>query len=164
MIVIVGFMGAGKTTVGQLLAAKLGLPFTDIDVVIERRAGRSIPQIFATEGEPAFRALEHETTAEFLGGPDAVLALGGGAVEHLATRQVLRRSHVIYLKVTYEESMLRIAHDEHRPMLRSPDLQAIFQRRLASYEAVATQIIAADGRPPDAVCLDILGRLPARPG
>jgi shikimate kinase len=164
MIVIVGFMGAGKTTVGQLLAEKLGLPFVDIDLVIEQRAGRSIPQIFATDGEPAFRALEHETTAEFLGGPDAVLALGGGAVEHPATQQVLRSSHVIYLKVKYEESMLRIAHDEHRPMLRSPDLQGVFQRRLASYETVATQIIATDGRPPDAICLDILGRLPALPG
>jgi shikimate kinase len=86
VIVIVGFMGAGKTTVGHLLAEKLGLPFVDTDLVIEQRTGRSVRQIFADDGEPAFRMLEHEVTAELLGGPDAVLALGGGGVEHPATR------------------------------------------------------------------------------
>jgi shikimate kinase / 3-dehydroquinate synthase len=160
MIVIVGFMGAGKTTVGHLLAEKLGLPFVDIDRVIEQRAGRSIPQIFESGGEPAFRALEHEITAELLAGPDAVLALGGGAVEHPATRLALRPSQVVYLQVRYEESMLRVAHDEHRPMLRAPDLQAVFRRRRANYEAIATHVVATDGRPPEAVCHDILGRLP----
>jgi shikimate kinase len=159
VLVLIGFMGAGKTTVGRLLAAKLGVPFTDSDHVIEARAGKPVRRIFADDGEPAFRALEHEVTAELLGGPDAVLALGGGGVEHPATQQSLRASHVIYLQVGYEESMLRVAHDEYRPMLRTPDLQAIFQRRLASYEAVATQIVATDGRPPEAICLDILGRL-----
>jgi shikimate kinase len=71
----------------------------------------------------------------------------------------LRASHVIYLQVGYEESMLRVAHDEDRPVLRAPDLPAIFRRRLASYEAVATQIVATDGRHPEAISLDILGRL-----
>lgn len=159
MIVIVGFMGAGKTTVGHLLAEKLGLPFADTDLVIEQRTGRSVRQIFADDGESAFRTLEHEVTAELLGGPDAVLALGGGGVEHPATQQSLRASDVIYLQVGYEESMLRVARDEYRPLLRAPDLPAIFRRRLASYEAVATQIVATDGRPPEAICLDILGRL-----
>jgi shikimate kinase len=158
VIVIVGFMGAGKTTVGHLLAERLGLPFIDADLVIEQRTGRSVRQIFEADGEPAFRALEHEITAELLGGPDAVLALGGGAVEHPATQQALRASHVIYLQVGYEESMLRVAHDTGRPVLRAPDLQAIFRRRLASYEAAATQIVATDGRRPEAVCGDILGR------
>jgi shikimate kinase/3-dehydroquinate synthase len=163
MIVIVGFMGAGKTTVGHLLAGRLGLPFADTDLVIEQRTGRSVRQIFEADGEPAFRALEHEVTAELLGGPDAVLALGGGAVEHPATQQALRASQVIYLQVGYEESMLRIARDECRPLLRAPDLEAIFRRRLASYEAVATQIVATDGRRPEAVCLDILGRAQPQP-
>ena len=160
MIVIVGFMGAGKTTVGHLLAGKLGLPFVDTDLVIEQRTGRSVREIFATDGEPSFRMMEHEITADLLAGQDAVLALGCGGVEHPATQQALRASHVVYLQVGYEESMLRVAHDEYRPLLRAPDLQAIFQRRLASYEAVATQIVATDGRRPEAICLDILGRLP----
>ncbi len=159
MIVIVGFMGAGKTTVGHLLAEKLGLPFVDTDLVIEQRTGRPVREIFETDGEPTFRVLEHEVTAELVGGPDAVLALGGGAVEHPATRRSLRSSHVIYLQVGYEESMLRVAHDAYRPLLRAPDLEAIYRRRLAIYEAVATQIVATDGRRPEAVCLDVLGRL-----
>jgi shikimate kinase len=78
VIVVVGFMGAGKTTVGRLLAAKLGVPFTDSDHVIERAAGRPIPRIFADDGEPAFRELEHAVIADLLNGEDAVLALGGG--------------------------------------------------------------------------------------
>jgi shikimate kinase len=159
VIVIVGFMGAGKTTVGHLLAGKLGLPFLDTDLVIEQRTGRPVRDIFATDGEPAFRALECGVTAELLEGQDAVLALGGGGVEHPATRQALRASHVVYLQVGYEESMLRVA-DDSRPLLRAPDPGAIFRRRLASYEAVATQIVATDGRRPEAICLDILEHLP----
>ncbi len=80
MIVLIGFMGAGKTTVGRLLAARLGLPFADTDVIIEQRAGRPIREIFATEGETGFRALEHQVTARLLAGSETVLALGGGAV------------------------------------------------------------------------------------
>jgi shikimate kinase len=167
MIVLVGFMGAGKTTVGNLLAEKLGLPFVDTDPVIESRAGRSIPEIFATDGEPAFRALEHQITAELLGGQDAVLALGGGGVEHRATQRCLAGRHVVYLQVSYEEALLRVAQDENRPMLRHPDLHAIFQRRQSSYEGVATQIVATDGRRPEAISLDIIERLaqlPSVPG
>ena len=85
MIVLIGFMGAGKTTVGHLLSARLGLPFVDSDLVIEQRSGRPVRQIFAEDGESAFRALEHEVIAGLLDGPDLVLAVGGGAAEHPAT-------------------------------------------------------------------------------
>jgi shikimate kinase len=168
VIVVVGFMGAGKTTVGRMLAGRLGLPFADTDVVIEQRTGRPVREIFATDGEPAFRALEHQVTAELLGGPDAVLALGGGAVEYPATGRSLRGSQVIYLQVGYEESMLRIGGDQCRPLLRDPDLPAIFRRRLPSYEAVATHTVATGGRGPEDACLEIIERLArvpsARPG
>ncbi len=163
MIVLVGFMGAGKTTVGHMLAEKLGLPFVDSDLIIESRTGRSVREIFAADGEPAFRELEHEITAELLRGQDAVLALGGGGVEHPATQDALRGSQVVYLQVGYEEAMLRVSHDEYRPMLRAPDLQAIFERRLAIYQAVATQTIATDGRRPEAICLDMIERLVQAP-
>jgi shikimate kinase / 3-dehydroquinate synthase len=159
VIVLVGFMGAGKTTVGHMLAEKLGLPFVDSDLIIESRTGRSVREIFAADGEPAFRELEHEITAELLRGQDAVLALGGGGVEHPATQGALRGSQVVYLKVGYDEAMMRVAHDEYRPMLRAPDLQAIFERRLGIYQSVATQTVATDGRRPEAVCLDIIERL-----
>ena len=79
MIVLVGFMGAGKTTVGHMLAEKLGLPFVDSDLIIESRTGRSIREIFVADGEPAFRELEHEITAELLRAehqPDTVVAVG----------------------------------------------------------------------------------------
>jgi shikimate kinase / 3-dehydroquinate synthase len=159
VIVLVGFMGAGKTTVGHLLAGQLGLPFIDSDLIISSRAGRSIREIFAADGEPAFRELEHEITAELLRGRRAVLALGGGAVEHPATRDALRGRQVIYLQVGYSEAMLRVSHDIGRPMLRAPDLRAIFERRRATYESVATHIIRTDGRGPEAVCRSIMGRL-----
>jgi 3-dehydroquinate synthase/shikimate kinase/3-dehydroquinate synthase len=164
MIVLIGFMGAGKTTVGHLLAERLGLPFMDTDLVIEQRTGRSVRDIFGTDGEPAFRQLEHTVTAELLAGPDAVLALGGGAVLHPETQRALGGHQVVYLKVGYDESMLRVAHDEYRPLLRDPDLEGIFQRRLASYHAVATLTVVTDGRRPEAVCLDVLARLAEVPG
>ena len=164
MIVLIGFMGAGKTTVGHLLAERLGLPFMDTDLVIEQRTRRSVRDIFATDGEPAFRQLEHTVTAELLAGPDAVLALGGGAVLHPETQRALGGHQVVYLKVGYDESMLRVAHDEYRPLLRDPDLEGIFQRRLASYHAVATLTVVTDGRRPEAVCLDVVARLAEVPG
>ena len=163
MIVLVGFMGAGKTTVGHMLAEKLGLPFIDSDLIIESRSGRTVREIFAADGEPAFRELEREITAELLRGQDAVLALGGGGVEHPATQDALKGSHVVYLQVGYDEAMVRVSHDEYRPMLRAPDLQAIFERRLAIYESVATQTVATAGRRPEAVCLEIIERLVQAP-
>jgi shikimate kinase len=161
VIVLIGFMGAGKTTVGHLLAGKLGLPFIDSDVVIEERGGRPVRQIFADDGEEAFRALEHETVAGLLGGRDAVLALGGGAVEHPATQAVLRPAHVVYLHVGYPAAVARVGGDDGRPMLRRPDLEAVYQRRLAAYAAVATVTVPTDGRGPEDVCLDIVEHLAA---
>jgi shikimate kinase len=162
MIVLVGFMGAGKTTVGQLLAGRLGLPFTDADHVIEGRAGRTVRDIFATDGEPAFRVLEHEVLIDLLSGSQAVLALGGGAVAHPGTQRALTGRDVVYLQVSYDEALTRIAHDQNRPMLRAPGLEAIFRGRLASYEAVATLTVATGGRRPEAVCQDVISAL--RPG
>jgi shikimate kinase len=161
VIVLVGFMGAGKTTVGHLLSGQLGLPFIDADTVIEDRAGRPIRQIFAERGEPAFRAIEHETVAGLLGGPDAVLALGGGAAEHPGTRQLLpgAGADVVYLHVEYAGAVARVGGDGGRPMLARPDLRAVYQRRLAAYEAVATLTVRTDGRSPEDVCRDIVAGL-----
>jgi len=159
VIVLVGFMGAGKSTIGRLLAAKLGLPFVDTDPVIEQRAGRTIKEIFATDGEPAFRALEHEVIAGLLHGPEIVLALGGGAPEHPGTRQDLKQAQVVYLHVSYEGAVGRIGADADRPLLAQPGLLARYQRRLAIYTAVATLVVRTDGRDPDSIAQDILASL-----
>jgi len=162
VIVLVGFMGAGKTTVGHLLAAELGLPFADSDQLIEQRAGRLIREIFADHGEAAFRALEHQVIAGLLDGPDLVLALGGGAAEHPRTRGALAshpRAQVVYLQVGYALALQRVGGDGGRPMLARPDLPALYKRRLASYAEVATLSVATDDRRPETVSEDILARL-----
>ena len=162
MIVLVGFMGAGKTTVGTLLAARLGLPFADSDQVLEDRAGRPIRQIFAEDGEPAFRALEYEVIAGLLDGPPTVLALGGGAPGHPPTGARLTgdpAAEVVYLHVGYDQAMRRVGGDQGRPLLARPDLPALFQRRLPIYAAVATLTVPTDGRRPEDISEDILARL-----
>ncbi len=160
MIVLVGFMGAGKTTVGRLLAAQLGVPFTDSDHVIEDRAGKPIRQIFAADGEAAFRALEHQVIADLLAGPDIVLAVGGGAVEHALTKKLLAEAPVAFLRVGYAEARRRVGGDGARPMLARPDIADVYAGRQAAYRAVATLVVDVDGRSPEdiaAVILDLLG-------
>jgi len=159
VIVLVGFMGAGKTTVGHLLAERLGLPFLDSDLVIEQRTGCSIKEFFAENGEPAFRALESRVICELVDGSDAVLALGGGAAGHPDTVTRLKSAQVIYLQVSYEEAMLRVAGDQYRPMLARPGLEDLYQQRLSVYDTVATLTVATDGRRPQAVSADLLARL-----
>jgi shikimate kinase len=156
VIVIVGFMGAGKTTVGRMLAGRLGLPFVDSDLVIEERAGKPVRQIFAEDGEPAFRQLEHEVVADLLNGPDAVVALGGGAVSHPGTRSLLAAVPVVYLRVSYAEAQLRVGGDTDRPMLARPDVSSLHADREPVYAAVATIVIDTDARSPDDIALDIL--------
>jgi shikimate kinase len=159
VIVVVGFMGAGKSTVGRLLAAKLGLPFTDSDQVIEERAGKPIRRIFADAGEPVFRELEHSVIAGLLAGPDAVLALGGGALGHEGTRKLLAAVPVVYLRVGYGEALARVGADTGRPMLARPDVEALHAERQAVYASVATVAVDTDGRLPDEIVPDLLARL-----
>ena len=159
MIVLVGFMGAGKTTVGRLLAAELGVPFTDSDHVIEDRAGKPIRQIFAYDGEPAFRALEHQVIADLLAGPDIVLAVGGGAVEHPLTRKLLAEAPVAFLRVGYDEALRRVGGDGGRPMLARHDIADVYAARQAAYAAVATLTADVDGRSPEDISAGILARL-----
>jgi shikimate kinase len=163
MIVLVGFMGAGKTTIGRLLAAKLGVPFADSDHVIEATAGKPIRQIFADDGEPAFRQLEHEVIADLLTtGEDLVLALGGGAAVHEGTRENLKAAKnvpVVYLKVSYQEAMRRVGSDQGRPMLARPDVARLYAERDPRYAQAATFMINADEKTPEELALDILTRL-----
>ena len=160
VLVLIGFMGAGKTTVGRLLAAKLGVPFTDSDHVIEARAGQPIRQIFAAEGEPAFRALEHDVIAGLLAGPGCVLAVGGGAPLHEGTRELLAdATAVVYLRVSYAEAIRRVGGDGGRPMLGRPGVEQLFAERDPRYAAAATLTVATDHRSPEEIALDVLAGL-----
>lgn len=162
MIVLVGFMGAGKTTVGRLLAAKLAVPFSDSDHVIEARTGKPVRQVFADDGEPAFRQLEHDVIAGLLAkNEDMVLALGGGAAVHEGTRANLAHSKVpvVYLKVSYAEAMRRVGGDLHRPMLARPDVAQVYAERDPRYAEAATFTVDADGKTPEELVLGILARL-----
>jgi shikimate kinase len=160
MIVLVGFMGAGKTTVGRLLAAKLDLPFADSDLVIEDQVGRPVRQFFADHGEPAFRQLEHEVIASLLSGPGRVLALGGGAAGHAGTRGLLGGVPVVYLRVSYAEAMNRVGGDRGRPMLARHDIEQLYAERHPVYTETASCTVDTDARSPEDVALDILARLP----
>ena len=166
MIVLVGFMGAGKTTVGHILAERLGTPFVDSDVYIERQLGRTIVDVFAVEGEQHFREIEHRAINELVRGSDAVLALGGGAVEDSRTRAILRNTTVVYLQVGYDEALSRVRQDRFRPMLQRADLDQVYARRQGAYAEVAAVRVDTDGRRPDAVVMDVLReltRLPSTP-
>lgn len=157
MIVLAGFMGAGKTTVGRELAARLGLPFVDVDSTIEGRAGTSIAELFERDGEAAFRRIESETTLEVLRGPDAVVALGGGAVTDPAIASALEWATVVYLDVSFGEAMRRVGRAESRPMLQRGDPRALFEGRRGVYERAADVSVRVDGRRP----LDVVDELVA---
>jgi shikimate kinase len=161
MIVLVGFMGAGKTPVGRLVAAKLGVPFLDSDHVIEERTGRPVRDIFAADGEPGFRALEHQVISDLLAGPPAVLAVGGGAAGHPKTRELLASGTavVVYLRVGFTEALARVGGDQGRPMLARNDIAAVYEGRQEIYSSVATLTVDTDARSPEDAAAEILARL-----
>ncbi|MGH2752935.1 MAG: 3-dehydroquinate synthase [Actinomycetota bacterium] len=159
MIVLVGFMGSGKSTVGRILAGSIGLPFADIDALIEKRTGRSIRSIFERDGEQAFRALERDIAAEVLGGRDAVVALGGGALSDPITAGTLRDARVVYLKTSFEALRERVGGDRERPKLATGDPRALYEERLPQYEAAADITVVTDGRSPEVVAKEVADQL-----
>ena len=152
-LVLVGAPGSGKSTVGALLAQRWGEPFADVDAVIEGRTGKSVAEIFADDGEPAFRALEEATTAELLDEP-GVLALGGGAVLSPATRRALDGAPVVWLKVSVAHAAGRVGLNEARPLLLGNvrgRLVKLLAERAPLYAEVATVTVDTDGLPADEV-------------
>ena len=132
-VVLVGPMGSGKSHVGGLLAARLGMDFVDLDARIEAEAGMPINAIFASEGEAGFRARESRALAEALARDGQVIATGGGAVLDAGNRAAMRaRGHVVYLQVEAGEQLRRIGADNGRPLLDVPDRA----QRLADLQAL----------------------------
>ncbi|MFD6175301.1 shikimate kinase [Streptomyces coeruleorubidus] len=154
LIVLVGPMGVGKSTVGQLLAERLGTGYRDTDDDIVAAQGRTIAEIFVEEGESAFRAIEKQAVREALAGHDGVLALGGGAVLDPDTRALLAGQRVVYLSMDVEEAVKRTGLNAARPLLAiNPRKQwrELMEARRHLYEEVATVVVATDGRTPEEV-------------
>lgn len=128
-IVLVGLMGAGKSTVGRRLAARLGLRFRDADNEIEAAAGMSIPDIFATYGEAHFRDGERRVIDRLLHGKPMVLATGGGAYMDAATRETIAKCGVsVWLRADLDTLMRRVRKRSNRPLLQNPDPEGTMQR------------------------------------
>ncbi|WP_328224666.1 MULTISPECIES: shikimate kinase [unclassified Streptomyces] len=147
-------MGVGKSTVGQLLAERLGVAYRDTDDDIVAEQGRAIAEIFVDEGEAAFRALEKRAVHTALAGHDGVLALGGGAILDADTRALLAGHRVVYLSMDVEEAVKRTGLNAARPLLAvNPRKQwrELMEARRSLYEEVATAVVATDGRTPEEV-------------
>ena len=160
MITLTGFMGSGKTTVGKVLADFLGCPFMDLDDLIVKKAGKSIPEIFAQDGEPAFRQLEARLlrqTVEKYTENTVVLALGGGAVTAPASAALLREKTVcIYLRATLDTLLARLAGETAGRPLADDALAERLAAREPLYEETAHVTIDTDGLSPDEVADEII--------
>jgi shikimate kinase len=159
-IFLTGFMGAGKTTVGRILARTLGWEFVDVDQLIVDGSGSSIPEIFVRQGEAGFRRLESEVLREILSRDRLVVSTGGGIVIDPVNRRLMRESGaVINLSVTADAVLQRLAGDASRPLLsgedRSAKIATLLAERAAGY-ADADLVLETSGRTPAAIAKDIL--------
>jgi shikimate kinase len=150
-LVLVGPMGAGKSTIGKALSQKLKLPLIDIDQLIVDKAGADIPWIFDVEGEAGFRSRESQALLESLSksSPAAVVATGGGIVKLEENRKLLMSAKaVVYLQASVEQQVERTSKDKNRPLLQEPDPEAVLQKLMAErgpwYEQVADFSVQTD--------------------
>lgn len=167
-LVVVGPPGSGKTTVGRVLARRLGVAFADVDAMIVERTGRAIADLFLQDGEDGFRRIEREVVAEALASHDGVLALGGGAVLAAGTRALLGAHRVVHLSVGLADGLRRTGMSTARPLLAGVNPRATFKALLDAraplYREVATVEVATDRRSPNQVAravLEALGEIPA---
>ncbi|MBA9006524.1 shikimate kinase [Thermomonospora cellulosilytica] len=163
--VLIGPPGSGKSTVGQGLAERLGLPFRDTDADVEAVAGKPIAEIFIDDGEEHFRALEREAVARALAEHEGVLALGGGAILDPGTQQALSGHTVVYLQVGLSDAVKRVGLASARPLLvlnpRS-QLRKLLEERLPIYERLAVISVDTDGREPAEVVDEVAAAIEER--
>ncbi|MFC6171569.1 shikimate kinase [Loigolactobacillus jiayinensis] len=158
-VILVGFMGTGKTTVGEVLAANFKRPQIDLDDEIIASAGKSIKQIFADAGETAFRQLETQVLQQAFA-KSGILSTGGGVVESAANRQLLQTTTipVIYLQTEPAAIFTRLKGDDGRPLVQQlgeSGLRELWQRRAPLYQSVATHTVTTDARTPEEVSQQI---------
>jgi len=153
-IILVGFMGTGKSSAGRMIASRLSMDFIDMDDEIVRREGCSIPEIFRDRGEPAFRALERALVQELAGRTNLVISTGGGIVlnpDNIA--DFSRTGYVFCLQARPETILRRVEHDQNRPLLQGGDkltkISELLARRQAMYDAIPLQIDTEGHQPED---------------
>lgn len=159
LVYLLGFMGSGKTTVGELLAREIGWPFIDLDAVIEAGQGMPIRQIFEQAGEAFFRQIERAALSEVSKAPPAVIALGGGTFAQEANVEFIRETGgaTIWLDCSLDELRRRCAGVQNRPLFREPEsLAQLLDLRLPYYQ-LAQYRVSTEGREPQEVVEQVLG-------
>ena len=161
-IVLIGFMGSGKSTMGRLIANKLNCPFVDTDHYIEKKEGRSISEIFADDGEEYFRNLETETVKELLMQKEkTVIAFGGGTPLKEENRELLRKAeaYVVFLKVTGNEAYERLKGDTQRPLLNVANprekIDSLLEVRNPIYESVSDYVLLEEKKTLDDIYYEL---------
>lgn len=162
-IVLVGFMGSGKSTIARVLQQRLGYPLVEMDQELEERAGKSIARIFEEDGEEVFRGWESELLRELdnPGQPSRIISTGGGVVVREENRELLRRlGYIVWLKVTVDMVMERTARTRHRPLLNTENpeekVRELMEKRAPFYEAVANLTLETSGLSSDEIATGIL--------
>jgi len=162
-IILIGPPGAGKTSVGKALAKKLSLNFLDSDKVVEKKSGKSIPEIFITDGEPAFREMERAAVIDLIENQDGVIALGGGSVMDLeVSKRLLPMANVVFLDVSISNAAPRVGFNRDRPLLLGNPRQqwiALMEKRRSTYEALAKARVSTDNKKPVEVVEEIVKEL-----
>lgn len=166
-LILIGPMGAGKTSVGRRVARAIGLHFVDIDQLLEQRTGASVNLIFEVEGEAGFRRRETELLAEICGDDSQLIATGGGAVLNADNRALMKRSgFVVFLDLSVEQQLLRLGRDRTRPLLRTPDrrqrLTAMAEQRRPLYLELADLVLDSNGLSAPRASQRLLGLLEGR--
>ena len=164
-VAVYGFMGVGKTTSGALLAEALGYEFIDMDDEIEKRTGKTIPEIFSDDGETRFRELERDLVMELSRKDGYVIGCGGGALADLVNAEALRESStLVYLTASVEEILERTGKESHRPLLQvdapRKTVEELIAKRKPVYERYAEVIIDTTGKTSESVADEIRGQLP----
>ena len=161
-IVLVGVPGAGKTTVGKLLAKELGLEFFDSDQVIEARAGKSVADIFTQDGEPSFRQIEHDVVIELLDSSSSVIALGGGSLGNDETRAKVKSANAVWLIAGLAQAVDRVGMNRNRPLLLGNvrgQLADLMSAREPLYKEVAAIGVDTSKLIPNEVVAEIVSEL-----
>jgi len=156
---LVGMMGSGKTTVGRLVAAGRGLTFHDVDLIVTRRAGNTIAELWRRDGEDAFRSTEAAIISELASGQGAVVSTGGGAILREANRLAMRRSGtVVWLQAAPAVLAGRVAGAHDRPLLNGGGearLAELLDTRAAAYAETAHHSVSTEGRTPSEVAAEV---------